>query len=81
MNARAVKPPVAPAMRLSQPNARSLPYLPLPGLCRCTPWGKTKAKGTVTLIDPNTMEWTYTEYAMGGLMKTLEMHGTSKRMP
>lgn len=44
-----------------------------------TPWGKTKAKGTVTFVDPNTMEWSYAEYAMGGLMKTMEMKGTSKR--
>jgi hypothetical protein len=44
-----------------------------------TPWGKTTAKGTVKFTDPNTMEWTYKEYAMAGLMKTMEMTGTSKR--
>lgn len=43
------------------------------------PWGKATSKGTVKFIDENTMEWTWTEYAMGGLMKTMEMKGTSRR--
>lgn len=40
-------------------------------------YGKTTMKGSVKLIDDNTMEWTWTEYM--GLMKTMEMTGTSKR--
>lgn len=43
------------------------------------PHGKTTMKGTAKFIDDNTMEWTYAEYAMGGLTKTMEMTGTSKR--
>ena len=44
-----------------------------------TPFGKTVMKGTSKMIDDDTMEWTMTEYAMGGLIKTMEMTGTSKR--
>jgi len=36
-------------------------------------------KGWVKNIDADTMEWCWTEYAMGGLVKTMEMCGTSKR--
>lgn len=43
------------------------------------PHGKTKAKGFMKTIDDDTMEWCWTEYAMGGLVKTMEMCGTSKR--
>ena len=43
------------------------------------PHGKTMMKGCITVIDDDTMEWCWTEYAMGGLMKTMEMCGTSKR--
>lgn len=43
------------------------------------PFGKTTGKGKVQLIDDDTMEWTWTEYAMGGLVKTMEMSGTSRR--
>lgn len=43
------------------------------------PWGKTTGKGKVTFTDENTMEWSWTEYAMGGLMKTMEMTGTGRR--
>jgi hypothetical protein len=41
--------------------------------------GNTTWKGTVRFTDPNTMEWEMTEYAMGGLMKTMEWSGTSHR--
>lgn len=43
------------------------------------PFGKTTMKGTAKMIDDNTMEWTWAEYAMGGLMKTMEMKGTNRR--
>lgn len=43
------------------------------------PMGSTTTKGTARFVDKDTMEWTFTEYAMGGLMKTMEMMGTSKR--
>ncbi len=43
------------------------------------PFGKSTGKGQVKFIDANTMEWTWTEYSMGGLMKTMEMSGTSRR--
>ena len=43
------------------------------------PHGKTTMKGTAKLIDANTMEWTWSEHMMGGLMKTMEMTGTSRR--
>ncbi len=42
-------------------------------------WGKSKAKGTVTFIDDDTMEWTWTEWDSLGLMKILDAKGTSKR--
>ena len=43
------------------------------------PWGTSTGKGSVKMIDDNTMEWTWAEYAMGGLMKTMDMTGTSRR--
>jgi len=43
------------------------------------PFGKSSAKGTIKFADADTNEWTWTEYAMGGLMKTTEMHGTSRK--
>ncbi len=43
------------------------------------PFGKTLAKGRVEFTDPDTAVWRWTEYAMGGLVKTMEMTGTSKR--
>lgn len=43
------------------------------------PFGKSYMKGTVTFPDDNTMEWTWSEYMFGGLIKTSEMTGTSRR--
>ncbi len=43
------------------------------------PFGKSSAKGSVKILDENTMEWNWTEYAMGGLFKVMEINGTSKR--
>lgn len=43
------------------------------------PFGKTTGKGTLKFADPNTMEWTWKDYAFGGLIKVSEMYGTSKR--
>jgi len=43
------------------------------------PFGKSMAKGTATFTNKDTINWTWAEYAMGGLMKTMEMTGTSKR--
>lgn len=43
------------------------------------PFGSTVMKGWVKIIDENTMEWVWTEYVMGGLFKTMEMKGVSKR--
>ena len=43
------------------------------------PHGKMTIKGWVKNVDADTMEWCWTEYAMGGLIKTMEMCGTSKR--
>ena len=41
------------------------------------PYGKTSWQGHAQAIDEGTWEWTFTEYA--GLMKTMEMTGTSRR--
>ena len=41
------------------------------------PFGKASAKGRVKFTDPNTMEWTWTEYA--GLSKTMELTGINRR--
>lgn len=43
------------------------------------PFGGTCYTGTVTFPEPNTMEWTWKEYALWGLIKTMEMNGTSHR--
>jgi hypothetical protein len=43
-------------------------------------FGKSTAKGTARFIDDNTMEWDYAEYAMGGLVKTMSMTGTAKKV-
>ena len=43
------------------------------------PFGTTTGKGHVKMVDDNTMEWTWTEYAMGGLLKTMEITGTNRR--
>ena len=42
------------------------------------PWGKSTMKGQFRFTDPNTMEWTWSERQ--GLMKVMEMKGTSKRV-
>ena len=41
------------------------------------PCGKTSITGHVKVLDEDTMEWTFTEYA--GLIKTMEMTGTGTR--
>ncbi len=41
------------------------------------PFGRSTGKGTARVVDDNTLEWTWTEYS--GLMKTMEMTGTSRR--
>lgn len=43
------------------------------------PYGGSTGKGSAVIIDDNTMEWQWSEYAMGGLMKVMEMKGTSRR--
>jgi len=40
-------------------------------------WGGTSWKGHVEVVDENTMAWTFAEHA--GLIKTMEMTGTSRR--
>jgi len=42
-------------------------------------FGKSTAKGFVRLVDADTFELRWSEFALGGLMKTMEMCGTSKR--
>ena len=44
------------------------------------PWGKGTGKGKVWFTDDDTNHWEWTEYAMGGLMKTFEMKGTGRRV-
>jgi hypothetical protein len=41
-------------------------------------WGKSEMKGTCRFPNPDTMEWNMTECM--GLMKIMDMHGTSKRV-
>ena len=41
--------------------------------------GKASAKGRVKFTDPETMEWQWTEYGRAGLVKTMELTGTSRR--
>jgi hypothetical protein len=43
-----------------------------------SPWGKSTLKGWVKFTDADTMEWWMAKYM--GLMKTMEMSGTSKRI-
>jgi len=43
------------------------------------PFGKSKMKGKVQFVNADTMEWSMSEYSMCGLMKTMEMNGTSRR--
>ena len=43
------------------------------------PFGTTTMKGWVKIIDENNMKWEMSEYMMGGLIKTMEMRGISKR--
>lgn len=43
------------------------------------PDGTTTGKGHIKMLDDNTMEWTWTEYTMGGLMETMKMTGTMRR--
>ena len=44
-----------------------------------SPFGNSTGKGKIEVVDDNTMEWTWKEYALGGLIKTFEMRATSKR--
>ena len=44
-----------------------------------TPWGTTYGKGTATIVDDDTVEWSFEERSFLGLIKTMEMKGTSKR--
>ena len=44
-----------------------------------TPFGKSTMNGHVKFLDANTMEWSWNEYMMGGLMKVSSMTGTSRR--
>jgi hypothetical protein len=41
------------------------------------PSGETWGKGYIKFVDDKTMEWSFTEYS--GLMKTMEMTGTSRK--
>jgi hypothetical protein len=43
------------------------------------PHGKTCGKSMVKLIDDDTMKWEWCEYTWGGLVKVMEMTGTSHR--
>ena len=43
------------------------------------PWGRNIWKGTVTLTDPNTMEWEMTQWDGSGLMKVMEMTGIAHK--
>jgi len=42
------------------------------------PWGQSQMQGTLRFTTPDTMEWKMTECM--GLMKIMEMSGTSKRV-
>ncbi|MFQ5591412.1 MAG: DUF1579 family protein [Phycisphaerae bacterium] len=46
-----------------------------------SPSGTTVGRGRVRFPNPDTMEWDWTEYAMGGLRKTMELKGTCNRTP
>jgi hypothetical protein len=45
-----------------------------------SPFGKSKGKGKAQFIDDNTMEWDYSEYALGGLVKVMSMTGTATKI-
>jgi len=45
-----------------------------------TPMGKSKARGKARFVDDDTMEWKYSEHALGGLVKVMEMTGTAKKV-
>ncbi len=45
-----------------------------------SPWGKARAKGCMTIVDNDTMEGTWQESAMMGLIKTMSWTGTMKRV-
>jgi len=42
------------------------------------PWGKSTMKGTMKLVNDDTMDWSWTEYM--GWTKTAEMSGTARRV-
>jgi hypothetical protein len=42
------------------------------------PWGESEMKGTLRFTNPDTMEWNMSECM--GLMKIMDMKGTSKRV-
>ncbi len=42
------------------------------------PWGESRVEGTMRFVDNDTVEWKMTEYM--GLMKTMEMTGTNRRV-
>ena len=42
------------------------------------PWGKSRMKGWMRFLDADHMEWEWAEHQ--GLMKTMEMSGTGKRV-
>jgi len=43
-------------------------------------FGPSTARGTVRFPDPDTMEWDWQEFVICGLVKTVEITGTSKRI-
>lgn len=43
------------------------------------PMGKSTMKGWVRIIDDNNMEWVWSSHVFFGLIKTMEMKGTSTR--
>lgn len=46
-----------------------------------SPMGKTAGKGTVKMVDNNTMNYTWEEWNSWKTQKMMEMNGTSKRVP
>lgn len=46
-----------------------------------SPMGTTTGRGTMTFVDENTMNWEWAEYTFFGLIKVMEMEGTSTRQP
>ena len=45
-----------------------------------TPHGNMRGKGTMTMTGETSMDWTWKETAMMGLMKIGEYHGTTKKV-